>query len=431
VAAESGEEVAPEALWRVSLKGTQMTLRSALVAAGCIAVAASVLAACSSSSSAKSGAPSAPQRTLKIGLMGEFSGTFSSSYGALPEVLNAWAASENASGGLGGAKIDILVEDTSVGPSPGLGDAHQLIDQDHVQTIVDFDGSPDDATWLPYAKSKSVPVIVSNPVGIGGIGDALAFPVVPPGIIFVNALIGETSTLGGKLGFVYCSESPSCGAGQALLTGLGYKAAVNAAVSSSSPDFTAQCQALITAHVSAWVLNFGASVDQKVTDSCRTSGLTAPQILGSVTSAQAKDQAYWGDTVIDNVTPYFDTANPAVETYRNALAKYASSVPNSSLDNAYDLYVWAAGKLISAAVGHTSTTPSSATILDGLYRLHGETLGGLTQPLTYTRGQPTVLPCWFTWNVGNGGKFEVANDGKPTCAPSAQVSKLIQLISKK
>ena len=56
-------------------------------------------------------------------------------------------------------------------------------------------------------------------------------------------------------------------------------------------------------------------------------------------------------------------------------------------------------------------------MLDGLYALKGETLGGLTAPLTFTKGQPTSLKCWFYYQV-KGGKFTDPFGESPTCAPS-------------
>ena len=79
--------------------------------------------------------------------------------------------------------------------------------------------------------------------------------------------------------------------------------------------------------------------------------------------------------------------------------------------------VWAAGMLFEAAAraGHLGDNPTPAQVLDGLYALKGETLGGLTAPLTFTKGQPTSLKCWFYYQVKDN-KFTNPFGATPTCA---------------
>jgi len=56
------------------------------------------------------------------------------------------------------------------------------------------------------------------------------------------------------------------------------------------------------------------------------------------------------------------------------------------------IYPWIAGKLFEAVAkaGALSPTSTSADVEKGLYALKGETLDGLSSPLTYTAGQPAV-----------------------------------------
>jgi branched-chain amino acid transport system substrate-binding protein len=79
--------------------------------------------------------------------------------------------------------------------------------------------------------------------------------------------------------------------------------------------------------------------------------------------------------------------------------------------------VWAAGLLFEAAAqaGHLGDNPTPAQVLDGLYALKGETLGGLTAPLTFKKGKATSLPCWFYYQVKDG-KFTTPFGEHPTCA---------------
>ena len=59
----------------------------------------------------------------------------------------------------------------------------------------------------------------------------------------------------------------------------------------------------------------------------------------------------------------------------------------------------------------------AAWVLGSLYALKDETLGGLTAPLTFTKGKPTSLKCWFYYQVKDG-KFTNPYGVSPACASS-------------
>jgi branched-chain amino acid transport system substrate-binding protein len=95
------------------------------------------------------------------------------------------------------------------------------------------------------------------------------------------------------------------------------------------------------------------------------------------------------------------------------MAKYAPGVavgPASS-------EAWAAGELFQAAVaGSGSSTVTSASILNGLYNLHADTLGGFAPPLTFTKGQPADIKCFFIIRIQNG-KYLEPQGLKTSCEP--------------
>jgi ABC-type branched-subunit amino acid transport system substrate-binding protein len=88
------------------MKRTGTTMRRRAAAALGAILGACLLAACASS---EGGGTSAV--TVKIGLIGDFSGVMASSFGGIPSVVNAWAAAANASGGLNGEKVAVVTED--------------------------------------------------------------------------------------------------------------------------------------------------------------------------------------------------------------------------------------------------------------------------------------------------------------------------------
>jgi len=60
-------------------------------------------------------------------------------------------------------------------------------------------------------------------------------------------------------------------------------------------------------------------------------------------------------------------------------------------------------------------TPTSASILAGLWSLKNETLGGLAMPLTFTKDQIAPRPiCWWALII-RGGTYQNSGDGTVRC----------------
>lgn len=412
---------------------TRQRLASATAA---LAIAGGI-SACGSSSSAKSSAATtgsasattgsssstggpASGPTINIGLIGAFSGANAADWGGVPDVLNAWASSVNANGGLNGDKVQIVSKDTAIGTQPGLGYAKSLIDSDHVVAIVNYDTSPDDKTWLPYAQQQNVPVITAADGSTASLKDPLSFPVISQTPQTTWAFLAAAKTVGNTFGLTYCSEEAICSSFAQLFksfaTSVGVNMKVSVAVPSSAPDYTAACQDLKS--VDSYYLGVHSATAQRIQDTCYQQGVRVPQILTSGTAAPywRTDAAFSNSIVVDNAAPWFDTAIPGIQEYRAALKQYAPSILNTEHDNSSGVWNWAAGKLIQAAAATTSGPVTAASIINGLYSLHGTTLDGLTQPLTFVQGQPTWLPCSFIWHIGSGNKFDVSTPYPMQCA---------------
>jgi len=392
--------------------------------AAVVTLAVTLASGCSSSASSANGSASSASTTgatINIGQIGPFSGALASTTAGEPGALAAWADAVNAAGGLDGRHVKVISMDTSVGTEPGLQYAQTLIQQDHVVAIVDGDGAPDDATWLPYAAKQGVPVIVAGPIGyVTPLTDADAFPVQPSSLQAVYAFAAAAKSFGPKFGYVYCAEDPSCAASGQLLKSIGatigLSVPVDVSASSSAPDYTAYCQDLVNAHVNSWYPGFASAPAKRITDTCYQQGLHIPQVLtaGTASPYWHTDPAFYNDPVIDNALPYFASATPAEAAYRNDLQKYSSGIIGTALDNAITNTAWLGGQLISAAAATTKGPLTAASLTAGLYSLKNETLGGLVQPLNFVRGKPTVLSCNFVWKINSNGNFVPGSD-QPVC----------------
>jgi branched-chain amino acid transport system substrate-binding protein len=202
--------------------------------------------------------------------------------------------------------------------------------------------------------------------------------------------------------------------------------------SSSAPDYTAVCQALMEKHVGSYVLDFGSAIVTNITDACYQQGLRIPQIVGgySTDSSWKSDKAFNDTIAVDGSTPFFESSTPAQKAYRAALSKYAPSIVGQPLDNSLSEFGWLSGQLVAAAAKKTTGKVTAASVTSGLYALKNETLGGMVQPLNYTRGKPTNLDCYFTWKI-SGGKFVPGPDGDtPICVSAATLGPVMAAASK-
>ena len=119
-----------------------------------------------------------------------------------------------------------------------------------------------------------------------------------------------------------------------------------------------------------------------------------------------------GLSVTSDAFPYF-VCDPTTAEYCDALRKdgpakyFGISTANG----------WTAGKAFELAAAHVPDEGvTSQDILEGLWTFRDETLGGLTHPLTFTKGQNVPRrTCWWPLVVG-AGAFTAPHGVKVQCA---------------
>ncbi len=417
-----------------------MKPRTWLVGPGVAVVALLSLAACGSSSSSTAIAPAASAAAsasgpagapILVGSICSCSGAQASTLAKAGAVSTAWADSLNAAGGLNGHAIKMIVKDDASDPAKALQAAKDLVESEHVVAIVG-DGSLADQAFASYVQGKGIPVV-------GGISLELPFltnpdffasgssiPVITVGVAAEAKRAAKT-----KLGVIYCAESPVCAQldpvakGAAALSGLGY---TSAKVSATAPNFTAPCLAMKSAGVDALFLADAAAVNQRIAASCSQAGYK-PLLVGQIStyaSTLATDANFDGSTFVSPNAPYNERSVPANQAMRTAFEKYIPGT--SSADDVPPIAAtgWYAGQLFEAAskaAGGFSPTSTPADITKGLYALKGETLGGLSGPLTFTQGKPAFPTCYFT-NTISGGKLADPQGPAPVCLTAEQATAL-------
>ena len=102
---------------------------------------------------------------LIIGDLCSCTGPEASTISQTTNVVQAWASSVNAKGGIDGHKVQIIVKDDGYNPTTSLADAQAFVQQNHVIAI--FDNSDEDGVWATYIKSQHVPVIGATEANTG------------------------------------------------------------------------------------------------------------------------------------------------------------------------------------------------------------------------------------------------------------------------
>jgi branched-chain amino acid transport system substrate-binding protein len=108
--------------------------------------------------------------------------------------------------------------------------------------------------------------------------------------------------------------------------------------------------------------------------------------------------------------PYVLADSPATEEFRSTMSRFGTGEPLS----AAAAQGWVSAKLFERAARGAEPL-SSERILEGLWSLSAETLGGLTAPRTFTREQKTPdVRCFFVMKL-TGGAWTAPRGSELVC----------------
>ena len=384
----------------------------ALLAVGCLS--STTAASASSLSSAPSG------ETISVGVICSCSGAAGGAFITQEDTFKAWAKNVNASGGIQGHHVNVIAEDDAGDPGTAVSEAQSLLSS-NVVAIVDM--SNVDQAWSSSVEAAKVPIVI-------GEQSPLQAPDIYSAGTTIDALVpGDVDAAkeaGAKnLGSMYCSELASCKQLITAMSSSGKKEGVplvfSAAISLTGVNFTAQCVAAKQANVSALVVFSAPSGIEQVASDCASQGYRPIFIVGGGTYSSAmKSQPAlndnWGPY---GDLPFFDSSNASIKKMNAVLNKDYPGVlsdPNTAVESL--VQIWASGVLLAHAINGAAVssgkTVTAADVQKGLTSLKGDTLGGLSPPLTFPPGKPHPLHCWFTGRFKNGVP-SVLNGGKATC----------------
>jgi branched-chain amino acid transport system substrate-binding protein len=403
--------------------------RTALLRVSALSVAVAALAtACSSSNSSSNSSSTSQSATssspavaaagsdLVIGTIGNFSGP-----SAQPEHLaglQAWVDSVNASGGIKGRQVKLIVEDDQGDATKSQAEIRQLVQVDHVLAVVSPEAGGTESGWASYVQQQHVAVV-------GGQADTPEWftnpAFFPSGATVLTSLEMQAYAVkaAGKSSFgaVYCAEIAACK--QVLPALQGYAKAfqltmpISAAIAVSAPSYTAQCLAAKQAGAQALIIDASYAAGSRFAPACAQQGYSPVYVIpsGAFDNQYLQMPQVNGAYVPTTNALWFDST-PAVDQFRQAMAKYEASTtlgPNP-------MSGWTGGVLFGAAAASLPANPTPADVFTALYALpKNDTLNGLTPPLNFHSGAPaSQVNCFFLAEI-QGGKLTAPKGTAPIC----------------
>ncbi|WP_406462420.1 ABC transporter substrate-binding protein [Streptomyces sp. NBC_01622] len=390
-----------------------LALAGVLAAAGCG----------TGGSSAGSSGDGSGAGQIVIGNIGSYTGPQSSNIGPSRDVVEAWAKDLNAAGGIGGKKVKLIVKDDGGIAAKGIAAAKELVQKDKVVAMVG-QMSLVDTAWADVVTSVDVPVIGGQPFNTPFLTNPDFFPSGTNSIARNFGVVLEAKKMGSKFSMLYCAEAPACKVGvgvtKAIGSQLGVSVPVALSVSAAAPNYTAPCQAIKESGAQSYRVGQASAVALRIHDACAAQGVKATPIStgGTADDTWLSHDSVQGTVNIDLNFPYFDSSTPATKAYQDLLAKH--SLGHKS--GASGTYAYTGAKLFEAAAKAVSgKTVDSASLKAALYGMKGETLGGLSAPLTFTKDKPTLIDCWFVSTIENK-KWTAPRGLETSCAPGDSVA---------
>jgi branched-chain amino acid transport system substrate-binding protein len=393
-----------------------------------LTVVALALAGCGSSSppvSSSTPGASPVAAPIVVGVLGSFTGVASGSTADAKILAQDWVSMTNATGGINGHPVQAIILDDQNSASTALANATQLVQQDHVKAILDLSDNLESA-WAKVADTANVPVIGQSESPIFG-----SDPNFYPSGTTVEALTWGELMAGArakvtKLSVLYCAEIANCAEAIPLITALGkplnMKLSYAAKISSTAVSYTAPCLGAKNAGTQGGTVAAASDVALRVAESCASQGYKPTWLTtgGEMTTSWLKQPAVNGAVGNSQEVPWFDDSIPATKTMQAAIAKYSPSVTSSDAYGAVATIGWAAGTVFGAVATAAHLTPSSSTsvLVAALDKVSNNTFGGITPPLTYTAGKPTIVGCSFLVGIKNGSWAE-PNGLKTVCLPAS------------
>jgi branched-chain amino acid transport system substrate-binding protein len=371
------------------------------------------------------GCASANHTPVVIGSVGTYSGVLGANLAPAPPTLEAWAKYVNARGGVACHPVQVYTVDDQGSTDRANSATQDLVQNKHAVALV---GSfiPNTASGVQaYVDPHRIPV-----VGGDGFTPWDSDPMLFNEGSNIDTQVYATEKYSAQIGkpkwaVLYCGESSVCSNGKNLASKYAASAGVTIVdteqVSVAQPNFTANCLNAQSKGAQVIYNINDASSMYRVADDCANQSYhpLISTAAASMTSQQTSDPNLEGLFGTNADAPWMLGSTPALQAYQQAMATYAPSLTLTGIT----IMTWTSAELFRSAVENmgaaaTSGPITTQTVLQGLWKIQHQTLGGLTpQSLNFRQRQPGApVKCAFITAI-KGSKWTAPIGLTQICRP--------------
>ncbi|WP_019875130.1 ABC transporter substrate-binding protein [Sporichthya polymorpha] len=373
--------------------------------------------------------PNAPcKQTLAPVILGQTSpssGIIGASTFNMRAGLALWARAVNAAGGVQCHPVQLYQMDDAADPARVTSNLNDMVNNKKAIAIVGAGIPTTFSAAKRFAEQNKVPFVGGDMIEAPWFSSQWFFPqgggplAAYAGATKEAALKANTK----KVGLIYCVEAAICGTinenFEAMAKASNLEVVLRKVSSITSPDYTAECQALKAAGAEAVFVALEGSGDARFARSCLSLGYAPPSATSalSVSAEAALDPNFrkLGVYLGTGNAPYQANDNPGVKAFRAAYDRFA---PGSSIDQ-NTISQWTSGKLFEKAIANVFEKARSGPItrdllLEGLWMIKNEKLDGLAPGISFNKqAPPDQNDCYALLNLTTegytapkGSKFE-------------------------
>jgi branched-chain amino acid transport system substrate-binding protein len=346
------------------------------------------------------GSCSGAKAPIVIGSVGEYTGLLGPILAPGVKSVQAWVAATNAKGGLNCHPLKFVVYDTGGDPARNQAMTQRAVEQDKVIAFVYNGAALSGQASADYLKQRRIPVIGEEGAQPAVCYGPTGFPIMSScneGIQGVYQVLAQVVKPGDKVAAITCNEVPFCtmynNNAPKYASEAGFKLVYNGSVSMTQPDYTSACVQAKNAGAEALALGMENSAASRVKRSCKSVGLDVPVISNGVAFSAAKPGDGMDGAWQASGVRFSPPSHPGVAEWLATMKQYAPGVGASG----GGAIGWVSAKVFELAGKAMPDTPTSQAVLEGLWTIKGNDIGGMTRPLTYVQDQPAVQTpgCWF------------------------------------
>jgi ABC-type branched-subunit amino acid transport system substrate-binding protein len=358
---------------------------------------------------------------VTIGAVGEQTGPIGRFLADTPRAVAAWVAAVNARGGLHCHPLRYVVVDDGGDPARNQALTRMLVEQEGVVAFVANFAPIAGYASVRYLEEKRIPAVGTEGGSRWFYTSPMYFPQMTSGdgvpAYNFGALAGVARRIGlSKLASIGCIEVQSCAAfydnAPKLAERFGLDLVYRGRASVVQPDFTSHCQAAKQAGAEMLIIGLDGNSVARLAKSCAAVNykpvLSLPMSAGD--NEMLKNPQLDRLVVAMPLLPFILSDRPPILEYQQTLKQFAPNLPIS----AATIAGWSAAKLFEAGTKDLAGL-SSKEILEGMWAIKENDLGGLTHPLTFTKGQPAPQVLCFWQMQIQSGKFVSPDEGVRTC----------------